>query len=104
MASDNAGAAAGRILIVEDRASLRKMLEHALAGEGYTVVQSARAALADLLSYRREFASALDQVAPYGLGIAWGAGLQPSANAEALLVTPDHIASGVRQLLRSASP
>jgi DNA-binding NtrC family response regulator len=41
MASGKAGAALGRILIVEDRASLRKMLEHALAGEGYTVVQSA---------------------------------------------------------------
>lgn len=33
----------GRILIVEDRASLRKMLEHALAGEGYAVEVSASA-------------------------------------------------------------
>ena len=33
----------GRILIVEDRASLRKMLEHALAGEGYSVESSASA-------------------------------------------------------------
>jgi DNA-binding NtrC family response regulator len=33
----------GRILIVEDRASLRKMLEHALEGEGYTVEAAASA-------------------------------------------------------------
>jgi DNA-binding NtrC family response regulator len=33
----------GRILIVEDRASLRKMLEHALAAEGYTVAVAASA-------------------------------------------------------------
>jgi DNA-binding NtrC family response regulator len=33
----------GRILIVEDRASLRKMLQHALEGEGYTVEAAASA-------------------------------------------------------------
>ena len=35
------GVAAGRILVVEDRASLRKMFRHALTGEGYEVVACA---------------------------------------------------------------
>ena len=40
----------GRILVVEDRASLRKMLDHALAGEGYavTLAVSAEEAVARL--------------------------------------------------------
>src|SRR5262249_1362450 len=68
-------------------------------GSRRTVIQSARAALADLLSYRREFTSALDPSVPYGLGVAWGTGLEPATDDEVILVTPDQLGTGVRQLL-----
>jgi hypothetical protein len=44
------------------------------------VEDSAREAIQDLLAYRRAFAATLDQQEePYGLGIAWGEGVQPAA-------------------------
>lgn len=53
-----------------------------------SVQAAARAALVDLLAYRRTFDSGMDgQVGVYGLGIAWGADLQPTGT-EVMLCTP----------------
>jgi hypothetical protein len=56
-----------------------------------SVGDSARAALLDLLGYRRAFDEVLSQQeAPYGLGLAWGAELLPHED-EVLLCSPDQI-------------
>jgi hypothetical protein len=56
------------------------------------IEESARAALLDLLAYRSAFSYALaDAPAPYGLGLAWGAELEPSREGEILLCSPDHL-------------
>ncbi len=66
---------------------------------GRSVSSSARAALIDLLAYRRDFGSVLGgSRAPYGLGIAWGAGLEP-APGEVMLTTRDHIAKAMATFL-----
>ena len=44
----------------------------------------------DLFGYRRAFSEVLDrQPPPYGLGYAWGEGLQPSLDSDVTLCTPD---------------
>jgi hypothetical protein len=54
------------------------------------VEQAARAAAYDLLAYRTAFNARLaGQASPYGLGIAWGAGLAHNPSSEILLCTPD---------------
>ncbi|NHC46742.1 hypothetical protein [Motilibacter aurantiacus] len=61
---------------------------------------AARAALADLLGYRREFGQALaPNPQPYGLGVVWGAGLEPAAGSEVLLCTPDQLAPALQLAL-----
>ena len=78
----------------------RWILLEAKLGTRRSTRESARAALADLLSYRRDFSAALDLSSePYGLGVAWGAGLDPSCDHEVLLVTPDHIEDALTSLL-----
>jgi hypothetical protein len=60
---------------------------------------SARAAAYDLLAYRTAFAPALQsQESPYGLGIAWGAELQPRQAAGQLLCSPDTLSVALGQL------
>jgi hypothetical protein len=55
------------------------------------VDDAARAALQDLLAYRRAFDASLKEgEGVYGLGVAWGVDLQP-APAEVMLCTPDTI-------------
>jgi len=62
------------------------------------VEDSARAALSDLLSYRRDFRSRLaGQSGPYGLGLAWGSELEP-VGSEILLCTPDRIGKALEIL------
>lgn len=64
------------------------------------VTESARAAAYDLLAYRAAFAPQLDgQDGVYGLGIAWGAGLQPAFTADACLCTPDTLPTALDILL-----
>jgi hypothetical protein len=54
------------------------------------VEDSARQALKDLLGYRAAFEATLsDQPSPFGLGIAWGEGLDPASDGEIMLCTPD---------------
>jgi hypothetical protein len=60
------------------------------------VQEGARAALQNLLAYRRAFDTGLaNDEDVYGLGIAWGADLQPTP-AEVMLCTPDTIAAAIR--------
>jgi hypothetical protein len=61
-------------------------------GEKRSVEESARQALVDLLAYRRDYGARLGRsVSPYGLGIAWGAELDPAAGSEILLCTQDRL-------------
>jgi hypothetical protein len=60
-------------------------------GEKRTVRSSARAALLDLLAYRTAFHAALSSQGTYGLGIAWGAELEPATDSDIMLATPDRI-------------
>lgn len=60
------------------------------------VEQPARAALVDLLAYRRAFDASLAGQRQYGLGIVWGAELSPSPAAEVMLCTHDQIYPAVR--------
>jgi hypothetical protein len=60
----------------------------------------ARAAAYDLLAYRMAFAPQLeDQSGSYGLGIAWGAGLEPTSGAGVSLCTPDTLDTALAVLL-----
>ncbi len=60
---------------------------------------NARAAMLDLLAYRRAFAPVLDeQTGPYGLGYAWGRELAPAAEAELTLCTPDTLSRALELL------
>jgi hypothetical protein len=64
------------------------------------VGHAARQALADLLSYRRAFDTAIAaSTGPYGLGVAWGEGLHPGHNAEVVLCTPDAISEAISQIV-----
>jgi hypothetical protein len=56
------------------------------------VEESARAAARDLFAYRRALSPVLGcQSGPYGIGIAWGAELEPVETDEFVLCTPDRI-------------
>jgi hypothetical protein len=58
---------------------------------GRSAADSARAALKDLLMYRRDYSAVLGrQDGPIGLGLAWGRGLRP-ATSEIMLATPDSL-------------
>ena len=64
------------------------------------VAKSARAALIDLLAYRTAFAEALHaNEEPYGLGIAWGAGLTPDHSGPVALCTPDTLPAALASFL-----
>jgi hypothetical protein len=66
-------------------------------GPKRSVRDSARAALLDLLSYRRDYHAILDDAPhPYGLGIAWGAKLDPVETPEVVLCSWDRIAPALR--------
>jgi hypothetical protein len=55
-----------------------------------TVQKSARAAAYDLLAYTTAYNAALSaSKPPYGLGVAWGEGLEPSMEEPMMLCTPD---------------
>jgi hypothetical protein len=64
------------------------------------VAKSARAATSDLLAYRSAFATTLDaQASPFGLGIAWGADLDPSQTEDIMLCTPDRLTAALERFL-----
>lgn len=63
------------------------------------IEDSGRAALLDLLAYRSAFSHTLaDAPAPYGLGLAWGAELEPSREGEILLCSPDHLPKALERV------
>jgi hypothetical protein len=65
-----------------------------------SVQRSARAAAFDLLAYRTAFSEALSRNAqPFGIGIAWGADLEPIANEPIVLCTPDTLPQALGALL-----
>ena len=62
------------------------------------VSSAARQALADLLLYRSDFDAALSHTrGTYGLGVAWGEGLQPNPASDIMLCTPDTLDDAIRQ-------
>jgi hypothetical protein len=64
------------------------------------VRHSARAAAYDLLAYRTAFRRALDQQeGVYGLGIAWGAELQPNYSVPVVLCTPETLGRALGALV-----
>jgi hypothetical protein len=65
-----------------------------------SVSDSARAAIFDLLAYRRAFDTTLTrQAGAYGIGVAWGAALQPAREDEVLLCSPDTLADALARAL-----
>lgn len=66
-----------------------------------SVQSSARAAALDLLGYRRAFDAVLSsQSGPYGIGVAWGAELEPSpAPEEVALCSPDTLPQALATVL-----
>jgi hypothetical protein len=78
----------------------RWLLVEVKLGERRSVADSARAAARDLFSYRRAFSTVLDrQTEPYGLGYAWGEGLNPSLDSDVTLCTPDTLADALGALM-----
>jgi hypothetical protein len=60
----------------------------------------ARSATFDLLAYRHSFGEALDGAdRPWGLGVAWGSGLEPRDTSEVCLCTPDTLGAALQLLL-----
>ena len=53
------------------------------------VEASSRAALLDILAYRTAFEARMQAAPPYGLGIAWGADLEPHPTSPVLLCSPE---------------
>jgi len=90
------------VVLLHTRANAEKrwIIGEVKLGTRRTVADSARAALADLLSYRRDFRVHLErQPGTYGLGLAWGAGLRPKDGNEIVLCTPDKVDEAVAILL-----
>jgi hypothetical protein len=78
------------------------LLVEAKMGTRRDLAGSARAALLDLLAYRRAYENALaPQAGAYGLGLAWGRGMSP-ANNEVMLATPDRITESMNLFLHKA--
>jgi hypothetical protein len=78
----------------------RRLLIECKLSRSMGVGHAARQALADLLSYRRAFDTALANTSgPYGLGVAWGEDLHPTHNAEVVLCTPDTIGEAISQIV-----
>lgn len=64
-----------------------------------SVDKSARAALLDLLAYRRSFAAHLTSSKTYGVGVAFGAELDGDLDSEIRLCTPDRLPAALASFL-----
>jgi hypothetical protein len=74
-----------------------------IKGGSKGVAGYAREATQNLLAYRQDLDVALAGVQePYGLGVAWGAELEPSLQAPIMLCTPDTLAAAVETLFPQA--
>jgi hypothetical protein len=86
------------VIKLEEGGSVRWIVVE-VKGVEREVQKSARAALSDLLGYRRAFDPVLAEgPSPYALGIAWGKGLEPAPGAEIALCTPDRIDQALAQI------
>jgi hypothetical protein len=86
-----------------DNGQERRWLLVEVKGVKRAVARSARAALQDLLAYRRAYEPVLGgTTGTYGLGIAWGVGLQPATDSEIALCTPETVEQALDDLLRDA--
>jgi hypothetical protein len=88
------------VIKIRSRHEVRWLLVEVKGGER-AGSHSARAAAYDLLAYRTAFAPVLSMQDgyPYGLGIAWGADLEPNVAGEIVLCTPDTISEALSQLV-----
>src|SRR5439155_26675458 len=78
---------------------IRWVLGEVKGGQG-PVSELARRALQDLLRYRRAFDANLGGAThAYGIGIAWGEGLQIADSTEVYLCTPDTLSDALRAVL-----
>lgn len=85
------------VLRIEKAGGSRWVVVEVKGGPKRSVRDSARAALLDLLAYRRDYHAILDDSQhPYGLGIAWGAKLDPVKSPEVVLCSWDRIAPALR--------
>jgi hypothetical protein len=88
-----------------DEGGERRWILVEVKGVERTVEKSARAALLDLLAYRRAFDHVLgQQTSVYGLGVAWGRAMKPSVTEEVALCTPDTINQALALLLPAPTP
>lgn len=93
------GALRPDLVIRRSRAGADRWLLVEVKGGERSVSESARAATYDLLAYRSAFAPVLESSArPYGLGIAWGAGLAPSIDGDVALSTVDHLRGALQRM------
>ena len=84
---------------IEKADALRWVVVEVKGGPKRSVRDSARAALLDLLAYRRDYHAVLDDTPhPYGLGIAWGAELNPVESPEVVLCSWDRLAPALRRI------
>lgn len=87
------------VIKVANNSTIRWLLIEVKGGER-SVVGSARAAAYDLLAYRTAFGANLEeQSGAYGLGIAWGSGLEPRFSTGISLCTPDKLPEALAGLL-----
>ena len=88
------------------RGDERRFLLVEVKGLERSVAASARVAMLDLFAYGRAFARILDQdtAAPYGLGIAWGAGLAPVCSEQLMLCTPDQLGKALNLSFPRVAP
>jgi hypothetical protein len=88
------------VLRLRAGSTTRWLLIEVKGGPKRGVGDNARAAILDLLAYRRAFAPVLDkQSGPYGIGYAWGRELVPADEAELTLCTPDTLSRALELLL-----
>jgi hypothetical protein len=88
------------VMRLADGLQERWLVVEVKGGPTRTVAASARAALLDLLAYRRNYRVQLgNQPGPYGLGIAWGTKLEPVKTPEIMLCSFDRIGPALRLLI-----
>jgi hypothetical protein len=91
------------VLQIRSGGTTRWLLIEVKGGPKRRVAHNARAAVRDLLSYRRAYAPVLDgQEGPYGLAYAWGSDLKPTSDAEVTVCTPDTLEDALAAILRGA--
>ncbi len=92
------------VIRLHDDDGERWILGEVKGGPRRRVQDAARDALYDLLAYRRNYDRQLaGSTTPHGLGIAWGAELEPAAGSEVVLCTPDCLGQALDALLAGST-